>query len=308
MRPNLRLVLLLFLVSFASRALADDASREAGKHFQRGVDLYNDGDFRGALVEFKKAYSLWPRASVLYDIGQTEYQILDYAAALKTMERFLAETGPNAVHRAEVESTVEVLRGRVGNLAVSADAGDCDVTVDDQPAGTTPVRQPILVSVGQHTVAVTCAGRPPVARHIEVAATETVRVELRLAPAPAASRAPFLPSPAPSPELARKRSAQGVIVSWTVSSILAAATLAFGVSALVEAEKLQSLKQSFPVARGALDSQASLTTALAIAADTIGVATVAAIGASTYLTIKHSRDKKLRLGLTGAGAMLSVTF
>src|SRR5262245_11721856 len=91
-------VLLLLVVSTAA-AYADNPGREAGKHFQRGVDLYNDGDFRGALVEFKKAYSIWPRANVLYDIGQTEYQLLDYAAALKTMERYLSETGPNAAHR-----------------------------------------------------------------------------------------------------------------------------------------------------------------------------------------------------------------
>ena len=37
-------------------------------------------------------------------------------AALKTMERYLAETGTNAPHRAEVETTVEVLRGRVGRV------------------------------------------------------------------------------------------------------------------------------------------------------------------------------------------------
>src|SRR6476659_10093471 len=120
---------IVVLLLAAAPARANDAvTREAGKHFQRGVDLYNDGDFRGALVEFKKAYATWPRANVLYDIGQTEYQLLDYASALKTMERYLAETGPNAAHRAEVESTVEILIGRVGSLALvlDADAAGCE--------------------------------------------------------------------------------------------------------------------------------------------------------------------------------------
>src|SRR5207253_1725396 len=110
-----------------------------------GVELYNEGDFRGALVEFKRAYTLLPRANVLYDIGQTEYQLQEYAPALRTLERFLAETGPNAAHRAEVEETVDVLRGRVGRIALTADHGECEVTVDDQPAGTTPLAQPVLV-------------------------------------------------------------------------------------------------------------------------------------------------------------------
>src|SRR5260370_8829169 len=94
------LVLALSLaVAGTASAAAGDNSREAAKHFQRGVDLYNDGDFRGALVEFKKAYSVWPRANVLYDIGQTEYQLLAYAAALRTIERHLPHTRANAPHR-----------------------------------------------------------------------------------------------------------------------------------------------------------------------------------------------------------------
>ncbi|HWE28509.1 MAG TPA: hypothetical protein VHB97_10930, partial [Polyangia bacterium] len=72
------LLLIAVIVGGTTAAWGDNQSREAGRHFQRGVDLYADGDFRGALVEFKKAYTVWPRANVLYDIGQTEYQLLAY--------------------------------------------------------------------------------------------------------------------------------------------------------------------------------------------------------------------------------------
>src|SRR5207302_4625005 len=110
-----------------ARGEPDASARDASRHFQRGVDLYTDGDFRGALVEFKKAYSLLPRANVLYDIGETEYQLQDYAGALATLERFLAETGPGAPHRSEVEETVGVLQTRVGRIAVTTDGAGCDV-------------------------------------------------------------------------------------------------------------------------------------------------------------------------------------
>src|SRR5205823_3457182 len=66
---------LLISVAPGARAESETAAKEASRHFQRGVDLDNEGDYRGALVEFKKAYALLPRASVLYDIGQTEYQL-----------------------------------------------------------------------------------------------------------------------------------------------------------------------------------------------------------------------------------------
>ena len=56
------------------------------------------------------------------------------------MERYLAETGPNAAHRSEVEGTVEILRGRVGRIALATSVPDCEVTIDEQAVGTTPIR------------------------------------------------------------------------------------------------------------------------------------------------------------------------
>jgi Tfp pilus assembly protein PilF len=50
-----------------------EATRDAGKHFQRGVALFNEADYAGALAEFKKAYELAPNPAVLYNIGQTHF-------------------------------------------------------------------------------------------------------------------------------------------------------------------------------------------------------------------------------------------
>lgn len=272
-----------------------DASRDAGKHFQRGVELYNDGDFRGALVEFKKAYATWPRANVLYDIGQTEYQLLEYAAALKTMERYLAETGPNAAHRAEVESTTEVLRGRVGRIALTVDAEGCEVTVDDQAHGTTPLEQPLLVAVGARRLTVACMGRAPSVRQVEVAAGETVTVVLKLPPPPVATvRVAPVPVETKAPP-----SRRGFTAAWTLTGLLFAATVGIGSAALVEQSRLTTLKGTFPVTRATLDQQASLTTNLAITADVLGVVTLAGAALSTYLTIKYGRERKSRVAWLG---------
>jgi len=301
------LVLALSLAATPARA-SDNASREAAKHFQRGVDLYNDGDFRGALVEFKKAYSVWPRANVLYDIGQTEYQLLDYASALKTMERYLAETGPNAAHRQEVESTVEVLRGRVGRIILTTDGGACDVLVDDQPAGTTPLDAPLLVSVGPRKVAVHCAGDRAAIKRLEVAAGESVRVELKVPPAPIAAVRSAMEAGGAAKESAPSVPGKGWTTGWIISGVLVAATVAMGTTTLVEQSRLSSLRNSFPVEKSAIDRQANLTTGLAITSDILGAASIAAIGVATYLTIKYERGKKLRLGMTARGVQVGGTF
>jgi len=302
------IILVLSLVAGAASARANDAvSREAGKHFQRGVDLYNDGDFRGALVEFKKAYATWPRANVLYDIGQTEYQLLDYASALKTMERYLAETGPNAQHRQEVESTVEVLRGRVGRIILSTDGGACDVLVDDQPAGTTPLDGPLLVSVGPRKIAVHCAGDRAAIKRLEVAAGETTRLQLNVPAATIAAVRAAMPGAMPekAPPLPP---GHGYVTAWIVSGVLVAATVAMGSATLVEQHNLETVRASYPVEKSTLDHYQGLTTGLAITSDVLGAASLAAVGVATYLTVKHERGKKLHIGVTARGLSVGGTF
>jgi hypothetical protein len=297
---------LVLLPPVAVRAAGNESqTREAGKHFQRGVDLYNEGDFRGALVEFKKAYSIWPRANVLYDIGQTEYQLLDYASALKTMERYLAETGANAPHRQEVEASVEVLRGRVGRLVVTSDPS-CEVTIDEQAAGTTPLDSPILASVGPHRLGISCAGSRTAQKRIEIAGGELLRVELRPPTAPiaavrAAMNGPVRDSKPPSP-------AKAFVTGWIVTGALVAATVALGTTTLVEQSKLDTMRATFPVSPSDFARQQALTTGLAVTSDVLGVASLVSAGVSTYLAIKYERTKRLHVGLTAQSVSVGGTF
>jgi hypothetical protein len=301
----------MLVVAFALPArAADNASRDAAKHFQRGVDLYNDGDFRGALVEFKKAYATWPRANVLYDIGQTEYQLLDYASALKTMERYLSETGANAPHRSDVENSVEILRGRVGHVDLTTEAG-CEVTVDDQTVATTPLDTPMLVSVGSRKLAVNCPGGRSVNKRIEVAAGDTLRVELH-PPAPpiAAVRAAMNTTVRDRKPTAPSKA---YIASWVVTGVLVAGAIGTGSAALVEQHRLSSMREHFPTTKDALDAQTSLTSGLAISTDVLGAVSLVAIGVSTYLTIKYQRDtreynKRVRVGAEPRGMQVGFNF
>jgi tetratricopeptide (TPR) repeat protein len=302
------LVLILSLAAVTARAEPEGAGREASRHFQRGVDLYNEGDLRGALVEFKKANTMLPRASVLYNIGQTEYQLQEYAQALRTLERFLAETGPSAAHRGEVEETVEVLRGRVGKIALTADRAECEVTVDDQPAGTTPLPQPVVVSIGRRRIALTCGGRPLAAREVDVAAGELLRIDLRAGPAPASAAAPSAAPaavtlsreavPPPPPSRITRSTAN---TAWIVTAGLAAATVGVYVSAIVEARQLDSLRHTYPITTEQLEDKRRLTSRLALAGDVLAATTVVAAGVSAFLgwNVREERGAHLAVGPGG---------
>ena len=69
----------------AKAADSDATVREAATHFQRGVGLYREADYRGALVEFHRAGELVPAPVTFYNIGETEYQLREYAEALTAL-------------------------------------------------------------------------------------------------------------------------------------------------------------------------------------------------------------------------------
>jgi Flp pilus assembly protein TadD len=48
---------------------SEAARHEARERFDRGLELFNDGDNPGALAEFKRAFELIPNSVVLYNIG-----------------------------------------------------------------------------------------------------------------------------------------------------------------------------------------------------------------------------------------------
>jgi tetratricopeptide (TPR) repeat protein len=306
-----RLVLLgLCLSALAAavpaRAQPANAAGDASQHFQRGVDLYNEGDLRGALVEFKKAYTLLPRANVLYDIGQTQFQLQEYAESLTTLERYLAETGPSAAHRAEVVETVAVLRGRVGRISLRTDRVDCDVAIDDRVFGTTPVDQSIPVSIGRRKVAVSCADQPPVTRIVEVAAGETVHLDVKLGPGPAPALPRTIASLPPSGKHEAERS--WVVPAWTATAVLAASAIGVYAAALVESRRLGVLRRNYPVTAEQLDEKATLTSRLALTGDILALTTVVAAGLSTYLSLGSHQERSVHVGLSLAGVAVHGSF
>src|SRR5262245_1414760 len=59
--------------------------------FQRGIELYKEGDLSAAAVEFKRAYELVPSYKILYNMGQVSYLQHDYAAAMRYFRQYLRE-------------------------------------------------------------------------------------------------------------------------------------------------------------------------------------------------------------------------
>jgi len=296
--------LLLPALLLAPVASAQDgpSGRQASAHFQRGVALYGEADYRAALVEFKRAYAIAPNVGVLYNVGETQFQLQDYAGALTTFERFVADSPPGDSHRTEVETNLEVLRARVGHVAITTAPTGAEVTIDDQPAGRTPIDHVLLVSIGRRRVVATMAGRPSVTRYVDVAAGDNLTVTLSL-PAPDAAPVstvrtglPSTPSELPPPSHA---GATWRTIGWGTSGLLAAGAVTFGVLATRESSTLAAERATYPASSNTLDHEASLTRNYSILADTLTGGALL-VGGITILSTLMSRSGVPTHGGNGA--------
>jgi hypothetical protein len=298
------LVALALPVGLTSVARAEPPSAaavaDAGKHFQRGVTMYNEADYRAALVEFRRAYEIAPNAAVLYNIGQTYYQLQNYAAALVALGRYLTESGPSAQHRREVEATIDTLQTRVGKVAVSTSAPGCDITVDDELVGKTPLDEPVLVSIGRRKITALRDGRVSETRFVDVAAGDTVNVSLT---AGDSSR-----GQASAVTVTSKGVSPGTITGlWIATAALGAVTLGTGTVAFLASRDLKDAREhSYPVAASDLSSKSSKVKTFSLIADLAGVATVATAGVTLYLSMSRPKESDVKTHVTIAPTLNGV--
>ncbi|WP_437677402.1 hypothetical protein [Sorangium sp. So ce131] len=275
-----------------ARAQPADRTAEADARFRRGVELYNEADYIAALTEFRRAYSLAPAYQVLYNIAGACYQLRDYACALRAFEGYLDTGGAQiaAGRRAEVERDIAVLRSRVATVALSTSAPGVEISVDDVPAGRTPLAEPLLMSAGRRRIVAEAAGRPPVTRVIEVAGGDRVELRIELPPAPAPQAAgdgarPAAAQPGASVDRAPRPERSAPVFPWIATGALAAGAAVTGVLALGASSDLEAALGELPGDARAIERERTRTATLALTADVLAGAAVIAGGISLYLTV-----------------------
>ncbi len=316
-----------------------EAKEEASRRFKRGIELFGEGDYRAALIEFRRANELAPNYNVLYNIGNVYFQLQDYANALTSFEKYIAEGGSNidAKRRADVEKDIEKLRTRVARVEISTSVPDADVAIDDMPVGKTPFTKPLLVNPGRHRITATKEGRTAAVRTIEVASFDAVNVALDLpelvakpadtgpvattiptatATTPTTSTGPVAPPPPPPKSIPW--------AGWGVTGALAVGAIATGALALSKNSELAELRTveagQTPATPQQLQDAASSTGTLALVSDVFTGAAVIAGVVTLVFTLRAPTPpaaaspaktgfvKRLDLGVSPTGVNLSGTF
>jgi hypothetical protein len=167
---------------------SEKSSKEKAKsYFERGVVLFNAGDWEGALENFLVSYEARPHGRLKLNIGVCQYKLGKYAEAGNSLEGFVAEEGASSP-RALVEQAQGILsavKDKVGILLLEANENGAEVKVDGTSFGETPVVSGIHVEPGSHDVLVSAADGRQWSVTVQVEAGESKEVFVTLA-APAA--------------------------------------------------------------------------------------------------------------------------
>lgn len=318
-----------------------EARDEAKSRFLKGLDLFREGDYQAALIEFRRANELAPNYNVLYNIGQVYFQLTDYPNALTSLERYLKEGGDqvSAKRREEVQRDIDKLRARIANIEITTNVPEVDIAIDDVPHGKTPFQKPVMVGAGRHRITASKEGYRAVTKLVEVAGADSVKIPLELQELPSGTPVPTTTATTPPPPPTGTATTTATTpptkppvideghgipwAGWAVTGVLAAGAAVTGVLALSASSELETQRQGVGISRDTLDDQSSKVGTLALVSDILTGCAVVAGGVSLYFTItagpsapsdaKESTApaaglQKVRVGLVPGGVNLSGQF
>lgn len=172
------------LVCFVGRAAADEPApnvEPAKAAFTIGVDLFDQGDFRGAARAFARANELRPSAIYKYNLGLAYDRLEDSLRVVEIMSSVVAAPGalkPERVQRAE--EILTKARARVGRLEIVCAVDGARVDAADGPLGACPFTAPILRRPGVVYLHAVADGFAPLYLPVEVRPGEIAKVSLDL--------------------------------------------------------------------------------------------------------------------------------
>lgn len=257
---------------------------EAAQRYDRGLELYSEGELKLAVIEFERAYQLIADYRTLYNIGQVYIQLGRYARAHQALETYL-ELGAGAVpqeRREAVERDLRMLGTRVAQLSVELNIDGASVAVDGTTVGVSPLPGPLLVDAGAHEVTAKLSGYQSDAAQLTLAGQDTRQLTLALHPIPKTTPQVIVNRPIPEAE---SSTSTWKWATWTTAGVLAVGS---GVTALLgagAATDLDDKRTSLEVSRAELDSASRRAQTLLGVADVLGALAILSGGTALYITL-----------------------
>ena len=289
--------------------------QEARARFDRGLQLYEDGDYELALIEFERAYGLVDNYRVLYNTGQVSIQLRQYARAHEVLEEYLKRGADeiNEERRQEVLSDIDRLKSRTAHVEVILELQGAEVLVDGVPVGQAPLSEPLLLNAGERHLQIRAQGYQEADQYIVLAGGDNLTWEpkLKKVAAPIVQVENKTIVVEQNPGLADT----WLWLGWGTSGVLALGAVATGVLGLDAASNLEDLRNDPSSTLGQLEDEQSRARRMFVATDVLAAGALLVGGATLYFMLNPPSDSpeyqegvSYRFGFGPGSVSISGTF
>ena len=187
-RPGLAVSLAVVAASGVAWAQEEkpscDPNLKPQEFFDRGKDLYREGDIGGALTAFGCAKRLERNRATQRSIGLCHEKRGDLAGAYQAYTELLEEHGDSLTpaQRRPLHEKVEMLKRSTGLITVAAPGADAEVTIDGEIVSVKAGQSARRVNVGRHSVTVSVPRHRTWKDEVSVYAGETASLRPQLPP------------------------------------------------------------------------------------------------------------------------------
>lgn len=169
--------LAIALLLLAGGAIAEEETAEKAQArvlLSQGNSLFEHGELKGALVDFRAAYSLYPSPKLLVNCAAAERELGDQPGAANDLRHFLDDAGDDDPFLADrARGDLKLLERRLGRVGVTGWPARTVVEVDGRLG-----RDPTYVKPGAHRVRLRAPGGESLDRELELAAGELVELPM----------------------------------------------------------------------------------------------------------------------------------
>lgn len=173
----------------AQRRRAEATPDEARRLFFDGAQLFEEGDYEGALSSWQASYAARPEPVVQYNMALALRELFRYAEAVELLRAYLASASSIAPRRREsVEGAIAMLEDRIAPITLVVEPAGARIRVDGRDVGVAPLAGPLLLGAGRRRLEVEADGYVTVSDEISVAGRMPRELTVRLAPRNEAGR------------------------------------------------------------------------------------------------------------------------
>ncbi|HEY3256336.1 MAG TPA: PEGA domain-containing protein, partial [Polyangiaceae bacterium] len=158
----------------------DPNKAQAAQRFDRGLQLFNEGDNAGALAEFKQTYALMPNPIVLFNIGLVYAAMSRPVDAVDALTPVVDSATLSPEQRERAKKTLADQEQRIARVSVTTVPDGARIDVDGVEVARTPLTGPLRVAEGSHVIGAVAEGYAHARKEIIVAGNAEASVNFEL--------------------------------------------------------------------------------------------------------------------------------